>query len=64
MGYSPWGHKESDATEHACVHVELMLWKVPLVSRYPALGWGQCPGLGVGVKGSGALFLAPSSEHL
>ena len=40
MGYSPWGHKESDTTEHAWVHAELVLWKVALVSRYPALGWG------------------------
>ena len=21
MGYSPWGHKVSDMTEHACMHV-------------------------------------------
>ena len=21
-GYSPWGHKESDMTEHACMHIK------------------------------------------
>ena len=20
VSYSPWGHKESDTTEHACIH--------------------------------------------
>ena len=28
-GYSPWGHKKSDTTEHACMHNNLeMLFRV------------------------------------
>ena len=23
-GYSPWGHKESDMTEHACIYIRMM----------------------------------------
>ena len=25
MGYSPWGHKEPDMTEHACTHPNTIL---------------------------------------
>ena len=25
MGYSPWGHKESDTTERLCTHSDLMM---------------------------------------
>ena len=26
MGYSPWGHRESDMTEHAHTHMKALLW--------------------------------------
>ena len=32
-GYSPWGHKESDATEHTCMHA-CTLWGI-------WWGWGE-----------------------
>ena len=25
MGYSPWGHKESGTTEHACAEIDVFL---------------------------------------
>ena len=36
MGYSPWGHQESDTTKHAQMHVTLVpaVHKIPLSSSY------------------------------
>ena len=35
VGYSPWGHKESDVTEHTCM---LRLWKL---SKLQDFTWGE-----------------------
>ena len=33
MGYSPWGHKESDTTEQLSMHTDSFLTKLNLLSR-------------------------------
>ena len=33
VGYSPWGHKESDTTEHTCMHTFLKKMKTCIVLR-------------------------------
>ena len=42
VGYSSWGHKESDTTEHACMHAHntLCSWKMEVFRE-------KCQGLGV-----------------
>ena len=39
MGYSPWGHKESDSAErlHYSVALEVVLWMH--MSSWPKSGW-------------------------
>ena len=37
MGYSPWGHKESDTTEvtwHTCTHIRSLGWEDPLEEEW------------------------------
>ena len=28
VGYSPWGHKESDSTEHTCIHTHIQSYNI------------------------------------
>ena len=47
MGYSPWGHKESDTTEHTCVprkpikematHSSILAWRIPWTEKLGGL---------------------------
>ena len=59
--YHPWGHKESDMTEHSTtyytyqvysVRTKLKLWDIQQISLKPEnfLGWGTLPEFGVQIS--------------
>ena len=39
VGYSPWGHRESDTTEHEKVGLKLNIQKTKIMAPGPITSW-------------------------